>query len=475
MTSRTRNSVAFAFLFLASFIAFWLWWNRPRKVDMAEYAPADALIFLEANDLPDIVAGLASTTAWQELAPAAGLRADTGSYLKLSRLAAWTGIGPSELVLFARAQAAAVVFGFDAAEEPGSSLRIRPQAAFIFETHSREGRAIAATEKLVGDLARRIFAAPRFGKRQDVAGAHIFTWGSADGSRQIVAAVMEGVVILGNEEAAVQRCLAVKRGEQASLAEDQQLVTMRERVVRAGALSFGYVSPAGARKLLEVAALAYAGQLSTNPSAQSAFAVLLPQLAERLLGSAAWSSRLVDGAVEDRYFLTGRGGLPERLRSPLVPFRETLTGAPNLLPAGLYQLTSYNFREPDAAWRALNQALSTQLDITLAPAGVRYLDEWLRPFGIESPREFFQTVGPGLYTARLDPAGEGLVFTAPVRDEAALRAQLLAVLGRRPRAERIGVHEMLFSGAEDGMAAGFVSGHVIMGAAEDVRQCLRQV
>ena len=45
---RSRWILLFAVLSLAV-IGAWLWWVRPRNVDMAAYAPADSLLYLEAN------------------------------------------------------------------------------------------------------------------------------------------------------------------------------------------------------------------------------------------------------------------------------------------------------------------------------------------------------------------------------------------------------------------------------------------
>src|ERR1041384_453435 len=102
---------------LVLLLAAWLWWNRPQPVDMAAYAPADALIYLEANSLPDIFNALTSTDAWRALAPPAGLKTRLDQFGWLSHIAAWTGIGTADTVVLSRAQVAIVVMGFDAAEE----------------------------------------------------------------------------------------------------------------------------------------------------------------------------------------------------------------------------------------------------------------------------------------------------------------------------------------------------------------------
>src|SRR5918912_2548966 len=106
---RLRRKVLLIALALLLMLAVCIWWNRPRKVDMTAYAPADSLVYLEANDLPEIVGGISSTDAWKALAPPAGIRSDVGQIGWLSRLSAWTGIGSADTVALSRAQVAIAV------------------------------------------------------------------------------------------------------------------------------------------------------------------------------------------------------------------------------------------------------------------------------------------------------------------------------------------------------------------------------
>ena len=451
-------------------LAAWLWWNRPRPVDMAAYAPADALIYLEANSLPDIFTGLASTEAWHALAPTAGLKADPNQFGWLSRIAAWTGLGSADAVVLARAQVAIVVLGFDAAEEPEQSLHIKPRAALIVETHTSQRRAQAAVDKLIGDYVRRTYGNVQAERKQsgDVA---LMIWANPRGGLPLVVAVSGSVAVIGNDEATVQACLAVRRGERPALTSDPQLAEMRERMRADDALAFGYVPAAGARRLLAIAALAYAGRLAEDQRAQSAAATLLPQLADRLLGAAGWSARVQDGAMTDTYFITVPNGVPPRLRNALTAADQPSNGAAALLPADVSQLTRYNLREPDVAWRELQAALSSQLDITIAPLVTRFLDEALKPFGVADPREFLRAAGPELTTVRFDESGTGLLLVAEVRDQTVLRAQVKKQLGS-VRVEHAGDAELWLSADEERGAASFVGNYLLLGSADDVRRCL---
>ncbi len=140
---------------LVLLLAAWVWWNLPEPVDMSAYVPAESIVYLEANSLPEIVSGLTSTDAWQALAPPAGLSPNVGKIGWLSRLSAWTGIGSAETVVFSRAQVAVAVLGFEVTEESSTVRDIKPRIALVAETHTGEGRAQAAVTKLIGKYARR--------------------------------------------------------------------------------------------------------------------------------------------------------------------------------------------------------------------------------------------------------------------------------------------------------------------------------
>jgi hypothetical protein len=464
-------------------LAGWLWWNRPQKVDMAGYVPADSLIYLEANDLPSIAGEITRTDAWKALAPPAGIKANLGRYGWLSRLAAWTGIGPADAVVLSRAQIAVTVMGFESAEA-GETLKIKPRYALVAETHTGASRVLAVVEKRVGDFARRAYGEPVI-ERKEVGGIELKTWRAPDGERRIVAAVLESVAVIGNDEQSVLACLAVRRNERPSLAGSQQLEMMRQRLDGTTGLAFGYVSPPGAAKLLEVAATAYAGQLLSDPRAQGLAASTLPPLANKVLGSAGWSARLTNGMVEDHYFVGLQNGVAANLREALATSPYVSQSAGEFLPAETYSVSHYNYRDPAAAWRGLNLALSTQLDTLGAIFVSRLLESALQPYGIDEPDAFLRSIGPNIITARLSETSAAAagnttstsgasttVTIVEVKDEKVLREFVLKRLGAQPGSERIGDAEMLISKSKDRGAACFLGGRLLMGPTQHVRRCL---
>lgn len=451
-------------------VAVWLWWNSPSKVDMAAYVPADSLIYIEANDLPQIASGLVSTDAWKALAPQAGIRSDLGYIGSLSKLASWTGIGSAEAVVFSRSQIAVAVLGFDAADS-GDTLKIKPRYAVVIETHTGESRTRYVIEKHVGDFARRAYGDPRV-ESKEADGVRLITWSEVDGERYIVAATSGSVAIVGNDEAAVRACLAVRRNERPSLIGNPSLEEMRSRFSGKDALAFGYASPEGAARLLELRAITYAGQLSSDPRAQSAAASLLPGLARKVLGRVGWSAHLTDGLIEDRYFLALENGVADRLQAALTARNDAALAASELLPANTYSISRYSYSDPSSAWRGLNATITSQFDTLGSILIARLLKAWLNRYGIEDPDNFLQAMGADLVTANLDDSESGTVTIVEVRDEKTLRDFVARRLGAKPRSEKIGDSEMLVSNNDKRDAASFVAGNLILGKAENVRRCL---
>lgn len=459
-------------LLLAAAAFAWLWLTRPEKADMAAYVPADSIVYLEADGLPEIFEGVTSTDAWRELSRAAGV--DTAQTLSSWPLGvvSFTGVGPSEIVILSRAQVAVTVLGFEAAEESDTTLRFTPRAALVAETHTSEWRVRAAVEKLAGDFARRSFGSP-VAERKEVDGVQFLSWVSpSDARRKIVTAVYESEAVMGNDEETVRACLDVRRGARPSLAANEELKEMRARLGGEGALAFGFAPRGSAAKMIEVFAPAFVGGVSSESKLQSLLATVLPQLTSQTLGSVAWSAHAEDGGVEDRYFLTLPGDMARRLQAPLTPAASRGDGAAALLPPETHQLTRYDLRSPEEAWRGLGATLSAQVDVSRATFITLALEALVKPYGVEHPREFLRACGTEVATAKLDAESEGKLLIASVRDRETLRAEVSARLGRGARAERVGDAELSVSADADEGAAAFAGDYLLMGSEADVRRCL---
>ena len=137
--------------------AAWLWWALPSTVDMADYAPADSLVYIEFNNPAALVQAIQNSDVWQAAAPIT--QSKSVSQNRLMTTAARAGIGPLEAVLFARTQLALVVVGMNTSEEGADTLKVRPEIALIAETHTSKWRTKPAAVETVKKLANLKYGA----------------------------------------------------------------------------------------------------------------------------------------------------------------------------------------------------------------------------------------------------------------------------------------------------------------------------
>lgn len=490
------------------FTTLWLWWNRPHTLDMSEYAPADAIVYIEANDLPAVAAALFSTEAWTRTARENNSRITPRRVEWLSTIVRYTGIGTADAVVMARAQIAVAVLDIHAAAEAASeqelAVNIKPRFAAVIETNMSERRARLGLEKILSRIAAQTFSPPQLA-RESANDVQITIWSGLSGdNRNIFLAVKDSFAVVANDRAALDACLAVYRGERPAIASDTEMRALREQT-RASRqqndrdtvslnqdnqpLAFGYVSSSGANRLFQILAPLYAVQLSVNPKIQSAAAALLPQLATRFLGGAAWTMRARDNAIEDNYFFKLPPDFAARLRGALqigdTGNIEIKSEAANLLPADINQTTRYLLPQPDATWRELNLIISSQLDSLTAPLAVALLERSLAPYGIERPREFLPALENEIWTARLDEAGERTILVARIKDRVRLERELRRTFGANarteqtnfatlilPAARRSGSSGELANASESPAAAAIKNDYLLLGNEQDVRACL---
>ena len=462
-------------LFLALLISVWLWWNHPHKVDMANYVPSDSLAYFEANDLSDIVEGMTETTAWKALAPPAGIRSDLGEVGWLSKIAAWTGIGTAETVVFSRAQIAVAVVGVSGTEpeEVARFNPIKPRYALVVETHCGESRVLAAIEKRIGSFAQRAYGNPQVEKKSANAATWI-TWSAPSGTRKIITVVSGSVAIIGNDEEAVIKCLSASRREIPNLSGNKDLQSMRSRFSDNEYVAFGFITQQGSALLFQTLGMIYAAQASGDPRALNIAANILPQLTKKLFGPIGWSARFTNGLVEDRYFLSTPNDVTTRLSAGFVTSSNIKLKAAQFLPSDAYSLTIYNNRSPHAAWRALNLAIAAPLDVVGAAAVPIILNAALRPYGIEDSEKFLQAIGPEIYTARLNGDDNDTITIVSIQDETSIREFVKQKLRTQsPITENIGNATLLISPDPKRGAVSIVDGYLLMGNTEHLRLCLQ--
>lgn len=449
-------------LLLLAILGSWLWWVRPSPVDMATYAPADSLLYLEANRPSVVFEAVAGTDAGKILENMMGSPAIPRNPW-FQTFVGWTGIGPIQSVILARAQIAAVVTDLGTTEE-GDELRIKPEVAVLIETHTSERRIRPLFEQSLKTLAEKTYAAPT-SRRTMLDGVEFVEWISPDGSRQIVGTIVGSLVIVGNSEHAVQNCLAVTFGRRPALKNDPELTRMRRELDGEHALTFGYVPPANSARLLAVGVPLLLGRAP----ADSDFQRLITNGAAKVFGSLGWTSKSYLTGIEDRYLISLQPEIVARLKPNFASANNPASRLQRVVPRDVYSLTSYSFANPAATWQSLKTAVSSQVDALSAIVFSSLLRSALQSYGIDDPETFLGAVNGELLTLRLDANAERSILIAGVRDKTTLHELVKKNMHLNPRGYPTDRAEM-FEDSQGESAAGFIDELIVMGAPADVRR-----
>ena len=441
--------------------AAWLWFNRPSPVDLANYAPADSLLYVELNNPSAVVRAIEHSDVWKAAAPITG--STPSSENKFMMTAARAGIGPVEAVLFARSQLALVVVNVNAAEQD-ETLRVRPEFALIAETHTSRWRTKPAVVAAVNQLASLTYGASNCTER--TADAEYVECSVAGGERKIIGAVDGTLVVVGNTENAVRSCLEARRGTRPSMRSDPELVRVRASFAADQPLAFGYISAANSAKLFSWAVPLFMGLGSGDRQLEQLLAVS----AGKILRGVAWTAVSNNGEIEDRYHFPLEADVVSRLR-PAFETAERDSDFWKLVPEGFESLTIYRSKEPALAWRSLDSAVALKLDALPAVLFGTILKSSLSAYGIGDPKEVLTTLTPPLLTMRPSAAVEGSVLVARVADEARLRRSLAQEHVKDHNAQIVeGIQSELDPELEYSVV--FSDGYVLLGRTENMQSCL---
>lgn len=443
---------------LTLIVGIWLWWSTPSKVDMANYAPADSIVYVEFNNLESVAQAIQQAEAWQA---AAGITHSTpASPNRFMRAAARAGIGPLPAVLFARAQVALVVVGLNTTEE-NDTLKVRPEIAIVAETHTSSWRTKPAAVEAVKQLANFAYGASMCAERS--ADAEYIECSVAGGERKIVGAVDGTLVVVGNSDNAVRTCLDVRRGTRPSIHTDPELLKVRASLASEKALGFGYISPANSAKLFSWAAPLLMGKAPGDQQLEQLLAVS----AGKVLRGVAWTANPSDRGIEDRFLFSLEPGVVSRLQ-PAFESAERDQDFWKLVPEGFQSLTIYRNKEPATAWTSLDKAVAFKLDALPAVLFGSLLRSSLSVYGISDPKEALATLSPPLLTLKPSSSTEGSILVARVSDEARLRRSLTQEVFKGTNGE---ILEGLTAKVdpEKEFAAVFADGYVLLGKSENMR------
>src|SRR5262245_49000244 len=448
-----RPLLALALLVIV-LVAVWLWWSIPSKVDMADYAPADSLVYVEFNNPSAVVKAIQHSNLWQAAAPI--IQSKPHSQNRFAATAARAGLGPLPAVLFARAQVALAMIGMNTFEEE-NSLKVRPEFALIVETHTSKWRIKPAAVDAIKQLANFSYGASMCAERS--ADADYIECSISGSERKIIGAIDGTVVVIGNSDNAVRSCLEAHRGVRPNLHSDPEMVKVRSSVSTEKTLGFGYVSPANSAKLFSWVAPLMILQSPGDQQLQQLLAVS----AGKVLRGVAWTASQAPQGIEDRFLFSLDPGVVSRLQ-PAFAETESHDDFWKFVPEGFQSLTIYRNKEPAIAWGSLSSAVALKLDAVPAALFGSLLKSSLSVYGISNPKEALTALDPPLLTLKPSEGAAEAILVARVNDPGRLKqslaeGEILQGLDSNPDSAKE-------------FTAVFVKDYVLLGKTENVRASL---
>ena len=344
LLTRRNLVVASLVLFVGLGVSAYFALRRPPRVEMDRYVPASALAYVEINNFSDLVGGLTSTKAWQELAPALGISDEISQAGLATDLMGRTGVGRDEAVIAGRAQLALVLTGIEAegaAGEEGAYINLKPRFAAVVETHSSSGVARRLAEKQATALAREAFGDSVTEERRDYFGAQLMIFPGPRPDRQLVAASEGSVVIISNHIAAVETCLDALGGRAPTIAENATLTERRGEVDTDGAV-FAFITEAGVEKLIEFLPAILASRFTTDPDRISAAANLSDHLLKETTSGVLYSAQFESGGVTEKYLTVLRPHVAAAIADPLKSATRANLESLDLIPRQVEDFTILN-------------------------------------------------------------------------------------------------------------------------------------
>lgn len=427
------------FCFCLFTFAFLLSSCSSKPTDLRTLAPSETLVYLETNDLGAALQPIIDSKPFTEVAK------------KKPDLSALKGV-----------QLAVAVTGFETSEEKltdeHSVGRVQPHFVAIADTHAWNYQAVKFAELKLGSFVADIYDSEPTLEQSDKKGGKYFTWTAKDG-RKAYALVIDSLIFFGNDETAIDKCLAVKHGE-----ADSIIKTGKVPLASLETLASGYVSTDGIAQIANIAGLKFASEAGEDSEVQSAIAGILPQLLRNSITDIRWSASLTEKGIEDKYLVTMPPDIANVFSETMVPGGK----AEPILYAHLSDVptaTRYNFKDPQIAWRSVLLVLQKQTDKVSGQIVGGLSKILFEPYGIIDPEVFLSGVDSNILTANVDNDGEKPFVVATIRDDQKVKKSIALIKpAKTPTDEGI----LFWRTDDDDIEAVFSSNSIIIGSIEGV-------
>jgi len=200
---------------------------------------------------------------------------------------------------------------------------VKPRMALIAETHGDSDSLREVADKRLPQLAKAAFG--RFVKlSSDYAGVQVSTWRAEGSDKQLLAAQIEGELILANHPDPLRACIDTRLGRAPSMSNNFHLQNARPLVDRADGekAMFGFITGEGVTRLLRFWAFLISGDTLSKAALAGAMGDVFTDFSSRATDGIAYGAGFEDGSVVDRYALLLKPEMADALKAAVKPARQ---------------------------------------------------------------------------------------------------------------------------------------------------------
>jgi hypothetical protein len=342
--------------------------------------------------------------------------------------------------------------------------KVIPQFVAAAETNAWNYQAIGFTENKLGEFINDIYGGgvqlERFPRHE----GDYFVWTAQDG-RKAYGLVIGSLIFFGNDESAIEKCVAVRKGEGESFAKVG-------KIPAGDHLASGYVSPEGVGQISNIAAVQLAIGSGEEEESRRFIAAVLPEIVRNSIRDVTWTASKTETGIIDRHLLTINPEVLQSLNETMLPAEGARGELAAFLPQNAASVTRYSLKDPQGAWRSILTSMQKLTDPMRGQLIGTFADSLFEPYAVEASEPFFQSVGPEIFTATFDAEGEDAVAIATINDVDKLKTSVIKEIDfSKPPVKEFDADIWR---SEDGTQSAAIAGHVVvLGHADGVIECLK--